>query len=114
MTHTIVLTEEAVEQYRKVCNVLADADYWLATSSWAFELAERRALVDRMRLSFHIEWGARTGVHNLYDGTLRITADVLPLSFHFWYEGSGLQGGIIFHRNPDVTDALIGEWSSHT
>lgn len=119
---TVVFEEGAREVYDRILRRLDDLQ-----GSYVLEAADKQDLVSRrerernMADSFWRSFAFLVMRASEYDGTLHIAPcshDGDNLSFAFWYERSGFEGGLIFHGEPTgpsgERDPLVGEWSLHS
>lgn len=77
------------------------------------QIALRRQAVDEMERSLHVGLLHIMTTSQKHDGPVDITRDGMA-SFFWWHETSKYHGGLIFHRNHNIDDVIVGTWSIHT
>lgn len=116
----ITFTESAQIAYLEAVDLIREARDWQLTvtigddlDAAAEQLRERRQLVDDMERSLLVTLLALMTIGQKHDGPLHIVRD-MQSSFFWSHEQSKYHGGLIFHRNHKIDDAIIGTWSIHT
>jgi hypothetical protein len=116
---TVVFEEGAREVYDRILRRLDDLQGgYVLQASDKQDLAARRERERDMADSFWRSFAFLVMRANQYDGTLHIAPwshDGDNLSFAFWYERSGFEGGLNFHGERTgpggERDPLVGKWS---